>query len=129
MKITDLEKLELTYDNIIIRLPKEKKEEKKDEWTKSESGIYLPEKTEETKKQKEIYACGVAVVVGSGYHDPNNPNNLIPLKVKKDDFVVINKTEPQNSAVLFSDDENEYRLIREQNVLMKAKENIFEFED
>lgn len=121
--------VELLYDNVIVKVAKKKKEEKKDdEWKKSESGLYIPETSEEKSKKKEIYGVGEVVSVGDGYHGMEKPEERVPLSVKNGDYIVINITDPVNGNIVMTEEVEdtiyEYRLIREQHILMKTNSNL-----
>ena len=109
--------VQLTYDNVIIKV-KKKVEEKEEGYTATEGGLLIPKESKKTKK--EIYGVGEVMVAGFGYHSTDG-KGIVPLSVKKGDFVVINISDPTNGNIVHEDDEHEYRLIREQNVLMKSE--------
>lgn len=118
------ENVKLTYDNVIIKV-KKKVEEKEEEYTMSEGGFLVP-KAKKTKK--EIYGVGEVMVVGDGYHSTDGKDK-IPLRVSVGEFVVINITDPTNGNIIHEDDYYEYRLIREQSILMKSdKADTFIFD-
>ena len=114
--------VEVLYDSVIAKFPKEKEEKKEEEYTKSAGGIIMPVKKEERKKK--LYGIGIVLCVGNGYHAMDNSGNFVPLCVKEGDYIVINITDPANGNIIHEDEEFEYRLIREQNVLMKTKSNL-----
>lgn len=114
--------VEVLYDSIIVKIPKEKKKEEEEEYTKSAGGIIV--KTEKSEKKRKLYGIGEVVCVGSGYHSMDNSGAFVPLSVKVEDYIVINITDPANGNIIHEDEEFEYRLIREQNVLMKTNSNL-----
>lgn len=85
------------YDNMLIEPIKAEE--------KTKSGLYIAN----PNKQKE-YAEGIVIAVGDGYR---TDNGLLPLKVKVGDTIIYRKM----TEVLIDDDDNEYFLLSEANVL------------
>lgn len=110
------------YDSVIVKIPKEKKKEEDEEYTKSSGGIIM--KVDKAEKKKKLYGIGEVVCVGNGYHSMDGKGEFVPLCVKVGDYIVINITDPANGNIIHEDEDSEYRLIREQGVLMKTNSNL-----
>lgn len=131
MKIGNYQDVEVMYDSLLVKFPKADAEKKEESYTKTDGGIYVVKTEDEKKKKKDLnsFVLGEVIRAGFGYVNSHDEATMVPLKVKEGDFVIIDSRNSANNVIVESDDEFEYRLIREQNILMKsAKKETFIFD-
>jgi len=125
MKIKDVTLVNVLYDAVLVKFPKmiEKKEEDEPAFTESEGGVLIPKGTSlETKKEEVNMLHGEVVKVGFGYVNSADQKETVALHVAKGDWIVIDKRNNANNTVFDSaEDGFEYRIIREQNILMSCQ--------
>lgn len=115
MKIKDPNNVKIMYDSVLVKVEKKQEKKNNEKFEQNEAGIYVPKTA--VPEVIDPFKIGVVVVAGSGYTTPDGVS--LPLRTKVGDCVVFDNRNGANNVVFESGDPNfEYRLIREQNILM-----------
>lgn len=125
MKIKSTAGIEVLYDSVlaVFAKPSAKKDDG-DDFVKKD-GLYIPKNSSLVEKEeKEPLIIGRVVAVGTGYFNSRDESLSVSLRVKPGDIIVIDSRNAANNLIFpyCNDDQNfEFRLLREQNVLMIVK--------
>lgn len=124
MKIKSHDHVKVLYDSVLAVFEKPKPKEKdEDEFVKTKEGIFVPKNSSASEKEeKDPLFIGKVVAVGNGYFNSKDESQSVSLRVKVGDYVVIDSRNSANNLIFPKDDVSEYRLLREQNVLMIVNE-------
>ncbi len=124
MKIKSTKDIQVLYDSVLAVFEKPKPKDKdEDEFVKTKEGILIPKASSiAEKEEKDPLIIGRVVAVGNGYFNSKDESQSVSLRVKVDDYVVIDSRNSANNLIFPKDETSEYRLLREQNVLMIVKD-------
>lgn len=136
MKIKDVKEIKVLYDSILVKFVTPKETKKEEKYETSEGGIIVPKSPEGPgTPQENALIFGEVVSVGHGYVNTKDQSQTVDLQIKKGNWVIIDTRNNANNTIFKSDDENiEYRLVREQNILTvcedeKTLKKSFEIEE